>query len=167
MLVRPALPSDAAALAALLNEIVVAGGTTAIEDTLSPKEFDHWFIGGPDVLCCTLAEDTGGAVLGVQSLARNAALPAGWGDIATFARRGGTRRGIGRALFTETRARAAALGLAALNATIRADNAGGLAYYEKMGFCTYRTTPGVPLRDGTPVDRIAKRLRLSGQAAAG
>jgi hypothetical protein len=37
------------------------------------------------------------------------------------------------------------------------DNRVGLAFYEKMGFRTYETLRRVPLRDGTPVDRILKR----------
>lgn len=48
------------------------------------------------------------------------------------------------------------LGLAFINATIRADNTGGFAYYEKMGFRTYKTTDKVPLQDGTLVERIQK-----------
>lgn len=43
------------------------------------------------------------------------------------------------------------------NATIRADNAGGLAYYARMGFQDYAVARGVPLADGTPVDRISRR----------
>jgi hypothetical protein len=48
-----------------------------------------------------------------------------------------------------------------INATIRADNTGGLAYYAKMGFETYGITKDVPLLDGTPVDRINKRFQVN------
>jgi ribosomal protein S18 acetylase RimI-like enzyme len=65
--------------------------------------------------------------------------------------------GVGTALFAASRTLAADLGVVAINATIRADNRGGLAYYEKMGFRTYRTLEAVKLQDGRAVDRILKR----------
>ncbi len=68
--------------------------------------------------------------------------------------------GVGRALFPATRAAAEELGLEFINATIRADNVSGLAYYSKMGFEPYDRLVQVPLLDGTPVDRIKKRFKL-------
>ncbi|MEM9148767.1 MAG: GNAT family N-acetyltransferase, partial [Pseudomonadota bacterium] len=56
--------------------------------------------------------------------------------------------------------RAKNAGLIALNATIRADNRVGLAYYSRMGFQDYAVRPAVPLADGSPVDRISKRFDL-------
>ena len=72
----------------------------------------------------------------------------------------GAQRGVGTALFAETRARARALGLRAIDATIRADNAGGLAFYDRLGFVDHGVVPGVPLKDGTPIDRRTKRHTL-------
>ena len=45
--------------------------------------------------------------------------------------------------------------------TIRADNLPGLAYYGRIGFTEYDRVTGVPLSDGTPVDRIRKVYRLT------
>jgi len=70
-------------------------------------------------------------------------------------------RGVGTALFAATVVRAREVGLTAINATIRADNKGGLAFYTKMGFETYGIARGVPLRDGTPIDRVSKRYWAS------
>ena len=64
-------------------------------------------------------------------------------------------------MFAATRARARELGLAAINATIRADNSGGLAFYSKMGLKDYAVDRAEPLADGTPVDRIHKRYLLN------
>ena len=47
-----------------------------------------------------------------------------------------------------------------IDATIRADNTGGLAFYGRMGFTDYDCVAGVPLKDGTLVDRIRKRFDL-------
>lgn len=154
---RRATAADAAALADILTPIILAGGTTGIEDVLDPATLAHWFIDGPDVIACHLAE-SGGLALGFQSLSRYGDLPKGWADIGTFARQ--RRGGTGTALFAATRAAARSSGIITLNATIRADNAGGLAFYRRLGFRTYRTTPAVPLRDGTPVDRLHHRFDL-------
>jgi len=165
MLIRKAIPSDASELAALLNEIIRAGGTTAIETELSPAEFDEWFISGQYPLACHVAED-GGVLYGFQSLSLFGGPPTGWADIATFARMAPKKNGVGTALFAATLEAARALGLETINATIRADNVSGLAYYGKMGFETYTVVKAVPLADGTLVDRVKKRFLVSGDTAA-
>lgn len=159
MHIRKAVPSDAAELADLLNEIIRAGGTTALETELSPQEFDDWFITGQHALTCHIAESEG-TLFGFQSLSLYGDPPPGWADIATFARIAPKRKGVGTALFAATRKAAEDLGLKAINATIRADNTSGLAYYDKMGFETYHRVMQVPLRDGTPVDRVKRRYRV-------
>lgn len=164
MKVRQALPADAEALSILLNEIIRAGGTTAIETPLTAHEFADWFIDGDSPLACHVAEFDG-ALVGFQSLSTYGDPPPGVADIATFARMHPKVKGVGSALFPATRLAAEKLGLAFINATIRADNAGGLAYYEKMGFETYDRLLQVPLQDGTPVDRIKKRFALKASAS--
>nr|WP_245404727.1 GNAT family N-acetyltransferase [Ancylobacter gelatini] len=145
----------------LLNAIIRAGGTTALETEMSEADVAQMFLAGAAVLCCHVVtgpdDDT---PLGFQTVVRHAELPPGWCDIATFTRRDPALPGAGRALFSATRERARELGLVTINAAIRADNSGGLAYYGKMGFDTYRTLPAVPLRSGACVDRIFKRYDL-------
>ena len=159
--VRPTVRADAAALADLLNEIIVAGGTTAYQIPFTPKRFAQAHIDGPAVLTSVVALDGDGVPMGFQILLRDERLPADWGDIGTFARRGMTTRGIGSALFAATREAARGLGLVGINATIRADNVGGLTFYGKQGFVDHAVAPAVPLNDGTPVDRISKRYSLA------
>jgi L-amino acid N-acyltransferase YncA len=159
--VREARRGDAAALTELLNAIIARGGTTALEDPYTPERFAEAYIDGPDVHCCFVAVDPAtGRLEGYQSLGRSRDLPAEVGDIGTFARLGGAQRGVGSALFAATRDRAAQLGLAAINATIRADNAGGLTFYAKQGFRDHSTTPSAPLKNGSLVDRVNKRFAL-------
>jgi L-amino acid N-acyltransferase YncA len=159
--VRAARREDAAELAELLNAIIALGGTTALEDPYTAERFAAAYIDGRDVHCCFVAVDPAtGRLEGYQSLGRSRELPAGVGDVGTFARLGGAQRGVGSALFAATRARAVQLGLSAINATIRADNAGGLAFYGKQGFHDHSITPAVPLKDGTPIDRVHKRFAL-------
>ena len=160
MLIRRAVPADAAELAGFLNEIIRAGGMTAIETELTPDAFDDWFISGRHPLACHVA-GADRMLFGFQSLSLFGDPPAGWADIATFARLAPKKKGVGTALFAATRKAAEARGLEAINATIRADNVSGLAYYAKMGFETYETVEGVPLMDGTLVDRVKKRYLLA------
>ncbi|MGF1446517.1 MAG: GNAT family N-acetyltransferase [Pikeienuella sp.] len=158
--IRDAEPADIPRLAALLNEIIRQGGTTAMETELTDADFAAQFLHNPGHLTCLTAVGPGDAPAGFQASARHPALPPGWADIATFARRTDPVRGVGRALFAATCDRLRGLGVTAVNATIRADNALGLAYYARMGFEAYSVAHRVPLADGTPVDRISKRFAL-------
>lgn len=158
--VREAMPEDAPALSVLLNAIIRAGGTTALEAELSAAELESWFINGPYARACLVAV-AGEERLGFQQLSTYYPLPPAWVDIGTFARRTDPVRGVGRALFAVTRARAAALGFRVINAQVRADNAPGRAYYTRMGFRPWRTEPAVPLNDGRLVDRISHRFDLA------
>ncbi|WP_295531548.1 GNAT family N-acetyltransferase, partial [Novosphingobium sp. Chol11] len=166
LLIRPVACADAPALAELLNAIIAAGGTTALEEPFTPGVLDACYLTGPEVICCHVAEDDDGTLLGFQTLGHYPGLPDGVGDIGTFARIGMTGRGVGGALFAATIKRAGELGLSGINATIRADNASGLAFYTRLGFADHGVTPAVPLEDGTPVDRVHKRFALEAIAEA-
>ena len=155
---------DVAPACALLARIVEAGGTTAIETAPDVAEFARWYFTGDDLICCHVALDgpMGGAgqVAGFQWLGRHPGLPPDCADIATFTRRDAPLRGAGRALFAVSCTFARDAGWRQINATIRADNVPGLGYYSAMGFVDHAVMPARPLRDGTPVDRISKRLSL-------
>jgi L-amino acid N-acyltransferase YncA len=156
---RPTHPADAAAMCAVLNPIIRAGGTTAIEEELDAQTLRHWFIDGPHVLVTHVVLQ-GARLVGFQSVSDYGPMPEGWGDIGTFTDRANPVPGAGTALFAATCGAAGARGLQVLNATIRADNHGGLRFYRGLGFMPYKTTPSVPLADGRPVDRISHRLDL-------
>lgn len=159
MHIRRAVSADAEELCSLLNEIILAGGTTALETPLTAAEFADWFIDGEFPLVCHVAVYDR-SLVGFQSLSLYGDPPKGYADIATFARASPKISGVGSALFPATRAAAEELGLEFINATIRADNVGGLAYYAKMGFQLYDRLVQVPLRNGTAVDRIKKRFKV-------
>jgi len=73
---------------------------------------------------------------------------------------GSQARGIGAALFAASVAAARAAGLRVLNATIRADNVPGLAYYARRGFVDYATDPEWALADGRKVGKVSRRFDL-------
>ena len=163
--IRPVRPTDAPALAELLNAIIARGGTTALEEPFTADALDRAYLTGPDVVCCFVAADrASGRLEGFQTLGRGDGLPDGVGDIGTFARVDGTQRGVGSALFAATCAEARRLGLTGINATIRADNTGGLAFYGRLGFRDHSVRAAVPLKDGAPVDRVSKRFSLVADA---
>jgi L-amino acid N-acyltransferase YncA len=162
LVVRPAEAADAEPLAQLLNAIIARGGTTALEEPWTPGKLNWIYLTGPAVICCFVAVDADtGELAGFQTLGTWPGLGKGLGDIGTFTRIGGQQKGVGTQLFAATRERARALGVEAINATIRADNAGGLAFYGRMGFVDHHVDAGVPLKSGTPVDRISKRFPLA------
>ncbi|MCB1356550.1 MAG: GNAT family N-acetyltransferase [Maritimibacter sp.] len=140
---RPATPGDAEAMARIQAGIFAARG-------FGPQGDAAWtrarYIEHDDSLACTLACD-GDIVLGFQSLKRAGPgnvydLPEGWGIIGTHIALSAGRRGIGRALFATSLAAARAAGLGTIDATIGAENAGALGYYEAMGFVDWRRLDG-------------------------
>ena len=159
MIVRPATPADASAMTALLNAIIAIGGTTAHQHPKTEAQVRTDYIDGPEALTCVVAED-GGQVIGFQSVGTWPGLPGGWGDIGTFVAPGVQARGTGAALFVATCAAAREKRLAVLNATIRADNVPGLAYYARIGFTDYAHDPDWTLEDGRKVGRISRRFAL-------
>lgn len=150
-------------MAELINAIIAIGGTTAYEDPFDAASMDAAYISLPELVSCFVAEGDG-RLLGFQGLMwsfdPDDPLPDGWATIGTFARVGLTQRGVGSALFAETVKAARAKGVAVIDATIRADNAGGLAFYSRQGFVDYDRLVGVPLKNGRPVDRIRKRFNV-------
>jgi L-amino acid N-acyltransferase YncA len=161
LIVRPCMPDDAPAVAELLNAVIARGGTTALQDAFTPEQLAQTYLTGPNVHVCLVAVDAvTDRIEGFQTLGRYPGLPEDVGDIGTFARVDGVQRGVGSALFAAMIDRARAHGLSAMNATIRADNSGGIAFYTKQGFADHAVTVGVPLQDGTPVDRVHKRYPL-------
>lgn len=162
MEVRPIRDTDAGELTDLLNEVITRGGTTALEDLFTPDTIAAAMLTGPSVICCFVAQDrASGRLQGFQALLRSDHLADSIADIATFSRIGLIQRGTGSSLFAASQAEAAKQGFAAINATIRADNTGGLAFYNRLGFSDYDVRHAVPLKDGTLVDRISKRYLLN------
>ncbi|NVK98977.1 GNAT family N-acetyltransferase [Ruegeria pomeroyi] len=152
MIVRQAGPADAAAMSAVLHPILTGWNSARSGDA---ETVLTRYIDDPDRLSCAVACE-GERILGFQSLKLARAgnvydLPAGWGIIGTYVAGDAGRRGIGRALFTETLAAARRAGLAHIDATIGADNAQGLPYYSALGFQTWRELDGA----------VGKRFDLS------
>ena len=141
MIIRTARLSDAEAMSRVLTDII------AVTQRSRPHDQDfvqNNYIANPHGVLCSVAEDGNGEVLGFQSLIRAVegnkyGVTAGWGIIGTHVSPRAARRGVGKALFAATKLAAENAGLQNIDATIGADNAVGLAYYDSIGFHTYRT----------------------------
>jgi len=159
--VRPAHALDAREMAGILNAIIAIGGTTAMTGTIDAAYFVNRMGTAPEASAWHVAETEAGEIVGFQWIAPGGDdLPPGAAEIATFAKPGRQGLGIGSKLFEATRAAAKRLGYRWINANIRADNAGGLIYYQSRGFEDYGRIEGYRMSDGTTVDKILKRLDL-------
>lgn len=154
MIVRAVTLDDAEGMAAVQNAIFAAGLRKAPTDvaTVTASYITH-----KDRIRCTVAVDEDGTILGFQSLTRATAagnpygVAEGWGIIGTHVSPTAARRGVGKALFSATIEAAKEAGLKDIDASIGADNALGQAYYEAIGFRTYRATE----------DRVCKAFRVN------
>ena len=141
MKTRPAIPDDAEGMAAVQNEIFAAGLRKTPTDVMAILAA---YINHVDRIQCVVAEDDDGRILGFQSLRLAKVgnpwdVESGWGIIGTHVSPLAGRKGVGSALFKDTVQAARAFGLRNIDASIGADNMLGQAYYDAMGFQTYRT----------------------------
>lgn len=156
--VRPAVKGDAPQMVALLNSVIEAGGTTAHQTPYDVEKMHANYIAPARLIACHVAISNG-RLSGFQFLGKDNDRE-GWAIIATFVGLDRAKMGIGQKLFSATRFAAIAAEVKTIDATIRADNVGGLKYYGGLGFTDYDVLHNIPLNDGTPVDRIRKRLDL-------
>jgi ribosomal protein S18 acetylase RimI-like enzyme len=124
----------------VLKQLVAAQKRSAPSDITFIQERN---IDNPAMITCMVAVNDDGAILGFQVLLLatenniyNVAV--GWGVIGTHISPATARRGIGKALFAKTQENARVFGLKHIDASIEKGNSAGLAYYEAMGFKTYR-----------------------------
>lgn len=146
--------------AELLNEIIAIGGTTAMTKPMSRDDLEGWLMADQDCSTWHVALTEDGDLLGFQWIGPWGDLPPEACGIGTFVKAGRTGLGIGSKLFDASVNAARALGYTWMDAEIRADNEGGLAYYQSRGFENYKRKDGVVLDNGTEVSKIHKRYDL-------
>lgn len=155
MKARPARPDDAPAMVRVLNAVIALGGTTAHEHRKTEAQVREDYVDGADVLSSVVAE-ADGEVIGWQSVGRWQ----GEAHIGTFVQPGLQAKGVGAGLFAATLSALAGSGVGHLIASIRADNAPGLAYYARIGFRDIAQDPDFALSDGRVVGRVHSRFDL-------
>ena len=158
--IRRPITLDLPDMARLLNEIIEEGGTTALARPVTGNDLADWMAFQPGRNAWHVALDAQERVVGFQWIEPKSSLPPEACDISTFVQIGQTGLGIGSALFVATRKAAKALGYVWINANIRADNEGGLIYYQSRGFQDYGVIEGYEMANGQIVDKRLKRFDL-------
>ncbi len=143
IILRPATPDDAEAMAEVQNAIFAAGlRETAVDAEMMRQSY----LEGSHSIGVTLAVRDGQA-MGFQWLGRawpgnEYGVTPGSGMIGTHIRPDAGRSGLGRRLFSQTRVAALEAGLTHIEAPIDDENAVALAYYGALGFRPYRKSEG-------------------------
>lgn len=140
MEIRPAVPSDLAAMWEIFQEVIVTGDTLPF-----PVDFDrgtfqsHWF----GAQATYLAAD-GSDVLGMYKYGANYPGPGSHVASATYLVRPAAQgRGIGRALVEDSLARAGRDGHLAMQFNyVVSSNTAAVELYRKLGFAVVGTLPG-------------------------
>jgi|SRR5579884_1568935 len=155
MKVREAHAFDAHGMSKVLQELIATGQRTKSGD--ADFVLSH-YIEHPDRIRCSIACDEEKGIVGFQSLKIAArgnpyGTPVGWGIIGTHVRPSAARCGVATALFAQSFKAARERGLPSIEAFIGEQNSAALAYYERMGFRTYRQGEGVICKAFHLVDR--------------
>ena len=145
MVIREVQERDASSMSEVLQELVAASKRTKTADV----EFvlSH-YLNHPNRLYCAVAIDVEPTVLGFQSLkiatkGNPYGTPIGWGIIGTHVRPSAARLGVGSKLFGSILEAAREANLPAIEAYIGRMNEAALAFYDRVGFRTYRETEDV------------------------
>src|SRR4051794_12047673 len=164
LLVRPATPADAAAVAAIYNDGIADRVATFETRERGPDDVRAWLADDRRPFLVATRDD---AVLGFARVAPYSAraVYAGVGEHGVYVARAARGQGVGRRLLEELCAAAEGAGLHKLTGRIFADNATSLAIHTAAGF----TVVGVQRRharlDGEWKDCVLVE-RLLGDAAA-
>ena len=162
--IRPAVPADAAAIAAIYNEGIADRVATFETRERDADEAQQW-IGGP--LPCLVAE-ADGAVVGFARVAPYSPREAyaGLGEHGVYVARAARGNGVGRRLLDEVCLAAEATGLHKLTSRIFSDNAASIAVHTAAGFAVVGVQRRHARLDGTWKDCVLVE-RLRGEAAGG
>ena len=168
IVVRRATADDAAAVARLINEVILAGLPSLLDTPFSEDEERAYIAGLPARGFIHVAELPDEGVVGAQTI-----VPAGdfttrqLDHVATM----GTwidaryrRRGVGRRLAEASFAAARALGYEKIFTDIRADNVDSLAFHLSLGFRVAGTAQRHAKVGGRLPRRLARRALPGGRA---
>lgn len=143
-IIRAAHKQDVQGMTLVLNEIISIGGTTAHDCSFDHDRMLDVFISPPRKISCHVACE-GNHVIGFQALEwadpdwpGENPLPQDWAIISTYVKQSHHGRGVGAALFVKSLLAARTAKVRCIDATIRRENVGGLAFYTSLGFEDYK-----------------------------
>lgn len=138
MIVREVCPDDAEEIVGILNPVIESGAYTVLDSPVT-ADFEREFIKNfPERgLFYTALDEHSKKIIGFQNIEPFAAYTSAFdhvGIIATYVNLSYRRQGVGQHLSEVVFENAGAKGYEKLFTYIRADNAGALAFYSKLGF---------------------------------
>ncbi len=136
--IRPVQVEDAKGIVNVLNPLIRAGESTALDRVFTVEEEEGFISAFPARGVFQVAERANdGVIAGFQNLEPFATYTDAFahvGIMGTYVDPSGHRQGIGRLLFEATRLAAKDKGYEKFFAFVRADNGGALAFYKRLGF---------------------------------
>jgi L-amino acid N-acyltransferase YncA len=138
MIIREVCPDDAEEIVSILNPIIESGAYTVLDSPVT-VDFEREFIRNfPERgLFYAAIDEPGERIVGFQNIEPFAAYTNAFyhvGIIATYVNPSYRRQGVGQRLAEVVFENAGARGYEKLFTYVRADNAGALAFYSKLGF---------------------------------
>jgi GNAT superfamily N-acetyltransferase len=168
--IRRGTPLDLPGTARLLNALLAEAPGGAPDPALTAAMLGEWLASHAGPSAWHVAEEAG-RIEGFQWIGPDISLPPEACEIGTFVRAGrGAERGAGAAqtglgigsrLFEATRKAGRRMGYHWIHAELRADNDGGLIYYQSRGFRRYRGPPGALQANAPRADRVLTRFDLT------
>jgi ribosomal protein S18 acetylase RimI-like enzyme len=155
--VRRATPDDAAGIAHVMETVTSERIHSAIDRAWSVEEERAYLASRSDRQAVFVAAEADGAIVGCQVLDfYSHVLPSmsHVGEIGTFLLPKWRRRGVGQALFEQTRAFAKAAGYRKFVITVRGSNDAAQAFYTRLGFVACGRLSDQVILDGRADDEI-------------
>jgi L-amino acid N-acyltransferase YncA len=164
LIVRPARPDDAGAIAAILNRIIDARVYTAFDTRITEEEERQYLTAFPARGVFVVAVDADdGSVVGFQSMEPFATFTHAFdhvGVLGTYVNLDRRRQGVASRLFASTYEAARAKGYRKIFTYIRADNPAALATYMRYGFRIVGVARAQACIDGRDIDEIVVERML-------
>jgi L-amino acid N-acyltransferase YncA len=136
--IRPVRIEDAEGVIRMLNPLIQSGNHTVLDRIFTVEEERSFISSFPERGVFHVAErEPGSLIVGFQNVEPFATYTGAFahvGVIGTYVDQSDHRRGIGRLLFESTRIAAREKGYEKFFAFVRADNAGALSFYKRIGF---------------------------------
>jgi L-amino acid N-acyltransferase YncA len=158
--IRPATATDAQGVVDVINSVIQEGGLTALYPVLTVEQ-EEAFIEGLGPRSVMHVAELAGNILGVQTLEPLAPYTRAMDHVAvmgTYVYRTYRQRGVGRELTRHTTAFARQEGYEKAIVYVRAGNAGGQAFYRRVGFVPKAILERQVKIDGTYDDEVLMEL---------
>jgi L-amino acid N-acyltransferase YncA len=162
--IRPVQVEDAEGIVRVLNPLIESGDHTVLDQPFTVDQ-ERDFIRNLSMRAVfhVAQRDPGDLILGFQNVEPFATYTetfAHVGVIGTYVDPSGQRQGIGRLLFESTRLAAREKGYEKFFTFVRADNAGALSFYKRIGFNVIGVAKDQAKIHGRYIDEVMIERRI-------